>query len=77
MFYQPKEAIDYATAQTLHETMDYVRNFSFDKGLYAQGMENADAVGIELPNGSILGDENNVKFRFDHSFMQMAADGKL
>ena len=77
MFYTPAEAIAYATTEQLKTTMDYVRQFSFDKGLYAQGMKNADAVGIAMPDGSVLGNTQNVKLRFDHSYMQMAADGKL
>lgn len=77
MFYTPAEAVSYATADKLFETMDYVRTFSFDKGLYGEGMESPDALGIELPNGTVLGTDQNVKFRFDHSYMQMAADGKL
>jgi NitT/TauT family transport system substrate-binding protein len=34
-------------------------------------------VGVAYPDGSITGDENNVKFRFDATYMQMAADGEL
>ena len=77
MFYEPSAAISYATADKLFETMDYVRTFSFDNGLYGEGMETPDALGIELPNKTVLGSDENVKFRFDHSYMQMAADGKL
>ena len=77
MFYTPSDAIAYATPEKLFETMDYVRTFSFDKGLYGEGMESPDALGIELPNKTVLGSDQNVKFRFDHTYMQMAADGKL
>mgnify|MGYP001384467231 CR=1 FL=1 len=77
MFYTPAKAIEYARPELLKETMDYVRNFSFNKGLYAQGMDSADAVGIELPDASILGDTNNIRLRFDNSYMEMAAEGQL
>jgi NitT/TauT family transport system substrate-binding protein len=30
-----------------------------------------------MPDGSILGSTTNVKFRYDSTYMQMAADGKL
>jgi NitT/TauT family transport system substrate-binding protein len=57
--------------------MDYVRNFLFDHGILGIGAPNVDFVGIEFADGTILGDANNVKLRFDPSFMQMAADGAL
>jgi NitT/TauT family transport system substrate-binding protein len=34
-------------------------------------------VGIEFPGGKVLGNAANVKMRFDASYMQLAADGKL
>lgn len=77
MFYTPSAALEYSTIDTLEKTMDDVRQFSFDKGLYGQGMDGPDAVGIELGEGRVLGSTDNVKFRFDHRYMQMAADGKL
>jgi NitT/TauT family transport system substrate-binding protein len=57
--------------------MDYVRNFLFDHGILGIGAPNVDFVGIQFPDGTVLGDTNNVKLRFDPSFMQMAADGAL
>lgn len=77
MFYRAQDAVAYATPDRLFKTMDYVRTFSFDKGLYGDGMDSPDALGIELPNKTVLGSDQNVKFRFDHTYMQMAADGKL
>ena len=32
---------------------------------------------MEFPGGKTLGDTNNIKLRFDPSFMAMAAEGKL
>ena len=77
MFYLPEEAVAFGSAAKLKETMEYVRSFSFDKGLYGEGASSKDLVGIELPDGSILGDPANVKLRFTTKYMQMAADGKL
>jgi NitT/TauT family transport system substrate-binding protein len=59
------------------ETMTRVRDFSFAQGLFGQGARSADAVGMAFPGGRTLGDPDNVTLRFDESFMQMAADGKL
>jgi NitT/TauT family transport system substrate-binding protein len=77
MFYQPADAAEFARSQKLKETMEYVRTFSFDHGLYGEGAPDKNLVGILLPDGSIMGDENNVKLRFDATYMQMAADGQI
>ncbi len=77
MFYDPKKAVEFAKSMGLKKTMTMVRDFSFDKGLYGDGAPSADFVGIEFPDKGILGDTKNVKLRFDASYMQMAAEGKL
>lgn len=77
MFYDAGEAAAFSRSDELKKTMDYVRNFSFDHGLFGEGAVSPDFVGIAFPGGHILGDKDNVKLRFDDSYMQMAADGKL
>ena len=77
MFYLPQDAASFTTSAQLKETMEYVRTFSFDHGLYGEGAPDKNLVGIVFPDGAVLGDKNNIKLRFDSSFMQMAADGKL
>jgi len=54
-----------------------VRKFSFAQGLFGQGAKSVDAIGMAFPGGKTLGDAQHVTLRFDESFMQMAADGKL
>ncbi len=77
MFYGAKEAAEFAGDKKLIKTMEYVRTFSFDKGLFGQGASSKDFVGIKFPDGSVLGNKENIKLRFDDTYMQMAADGKL
>jgi len=77
MFYKPAEAAAFAKSPKLKETMEFVRAFSFEKGLFGQGARTKDAVGIGFADGTITGNPKNVKLRFDASYMQMAADGKL
>ncbi|CAK8723928.1 SsuA/THI5-like domain-containing protein [Candidatus Electronema halotolerans] len=77
MFYAPAEAAAFAQNDQVKKTMEYVRSFSFDHGLYGDGAPSKDLVGIAFPDGSVMGDKNNVKLRFDKTFMQMAADSKL
>jgi len=76
MFYNAKNAVEFTRSPQLKETMELVRTFSFDKGLFA-GASSKDFVGISFPDGSVIGDKNNVKFRFDAAVMEMAAAGKL
>ncbi len=77
MFYDPAAAVAQATSPELPTTMSYIANFLFDKGILGEGAPDADFVGIEYPDGTITGDPNNVQFRFNSEFMQMAADGAL
>ena len=77
LFATPTDAVAFTAAPELGTTMDHVRTFLFDKGLLGSGAPSADVIGIELPDGTILGDANNVKLRFTTSYMQMAADGAL
>ena len=76
MFYQAKDAVAFTNSPKLKETMQYVAEFSFDHGLLGEGAADAGFIGIDTPAG-IYGDEGNIKFRFDPSYMQMAAEGKL
>jgi NitT/TauT family transport system substrate-binding protein len=73
----PKEAIAALGGPELVTTMTRVRDFSFSKGLFGPGATAPDTIGMAFPAGKTLGDPANVKLRFDPSFMQLAADGKL
>jgi NitT/TauT family transport system substrate-binding protein len=73
LFSDPADAASFADSQALPKTMDLVRKFSFDHGLLGQGAPSADVVGIQFPDGTVLGDKGNVKLRFDDQFMKMAA----
>jgi NitT/TauT family transport system substrate-binding protein len=77
MFYKPSEGVELARGETLKATMKRVATFSFDHGLYGDGAKSADLVGIQFPDGTIQGDSKNVKLRFDATFMELAAQGKL
>ncbi|MFC1855198.1 putative urea ABC transporter substrate-binding protein [Thermodesulfobacteriota bacterium] len=77
MFYKPKEAVDFVKGDDVKKTMEYVRTFSFDHGLYGDGAPDKDLVGIAFPDDKVIGDKNNIKLRFDSKFMNMAAEGKL
>ena len=77
MFYDPAAAVAQASSPDLPTTMTNVAEFLFDKGILGEGAPSPDFVGVEYPDGTITGDAGNVKFRFDATYMQMAADGAL
>jgi NitT/TauT family transport system substrate-binding protein len=77
LFYTPKEVLAFTTSDDLVKTMELVRTFSFEHGLMGAGAKSVDAIGMEFPGGKTLGDKSNIKLRFDPTFVQMAADGKL
>lgn len=77
LYADPKEAVAATSSPGLVTTMTRVRDFSYAKGLFGQGAKSADAVGMAFPGNKTLGDAGHVTLRFDASYMQMAADGKL
>ncbi len=76
MFYTPADALAFTTGAELPKIQDLVRTFSFEHNLLGEGVASPDVIGIETPAGT-LGDKANIKLRFDPTYMQMAADGKL
>ena len=77
LYVDPKAAVAATSSPALVTTMARVRDFSFANGLFGQGATSADAIGMSFPGDKTLGDANRVTLRFDATFMQMAADGKL
>lgn len=77
LFDKPADALAFTTSPNLSKTMDSVRNFLFAKGLLGSGAASADVIGIEMPDGTVLGDKGNIKLRFSPTFMKAAADGAL
>ena len=76
MFYRPRDAVNFTQDSQLKGTMNLVRRFSAELGLLGEG-KTADSIGIQFPDGTTIGDDKNVKLRFDTAYMQNAADGKL
>ncbi len=76
MFYTPKEAATFMSGQEMPKIMDLVRTFSFEHNLLGEKVKSKDAIGIAIP-ARALGSKQNVKLRFDPTYMKLAADGKL
>jgi NitT/TauT family transport system substrate-binding protein len=77
LYATPASAVAATRTPDFVKKNDLVRKFSFDHGLLGEGAKTVDAVGIEFPGGATLGNKANIKMRYDASYMQMAADGKL
>ena len=77
MFYSAKDAVAFANSPKLPATMSKVASFSFSHGLLGEGAQSNDAIGMSFAREVVTGDKANLKLRFDPSYMQMAADGKL
>jgi len=76
MFYTPKDALAFMSSPDMPKIMDLVRTFSFEHNLLGEKVKSKDAIGISMP-GATLGSRQNVKLRFDPTYMKLAADGKL
>lgn len=76
MFYKPTQALTFNYSDALIKTMANVAEFSFEHGLLGEGAADAKFIGIETPSG-VYGNKQNIKLRFDPTYMQLAADDKL
>jgi len=77
LFDKAADAEAFTKSAAVGTTMDRVRKFLFDKALLGKDAKSADVVGIELGDKQVIGDKDNVKLRFDASFMDAAAKGNL
>ncbi len=70
-----RDAAIYAESADLITVTNRVRQFSFSKGLFGPSAASVDAIGVAFPGGKVLGDRNNIKLRFDATYMKRAATG--
>ena len=77
LFYTAPSALTMTKSQQLKTTMELVRQFCFSHGLLGEKTGSVDDVAIRFPDGSIQGKKDRVRLRFDASYMDMAARGKL
>ena len=77
LFDKAADAEAFTKSAAVGTTMDRVRKFLFEKALLGKDAKSADAVGIELGDKKVLGDKSNIKLRFDATYMDAAAKGKL
>jgi NitT/TauT family transport system substrate-binding protein len=77
LYPDPVEAAAFVRSKDNVSINDLVRKFCFDHGMMGEGAKSVDVFGIAFPNGTVLGNPKNIKFRYDPQFMEMAAQHKL
>ena len=77
MFYKAGEAAAFAKAPSSRRPWNSCAASRSRTACSGRTRKSKDAVGIAFPDGSTLGNAKNVKLRFDATYMQLAADGKL
>lgn len=77
MFYDSESASKFTKSEENKKKMDLVRQFCAGHSLLGDGVTNADAVGIEYPDGSVQGAKGNVKFRYSSKFMEEFTAGTI
>jgi NitT/TauT family transport system substrate-binding protein len=77
MFFDAATAVGFSEGGVLKETMVNMADFLFANGILGEGATSADFIGVTYPDGSTSGDAGNIKFRYDNSYMRMAASGQL
>lgn len=76
-FLLPREAADFVADERFKSTMEFVRTFIFENGLYERDAIGLNTIGIEFTDSSILGDPQNIKLRFLTNYMNWAAGGAV
>lgn len=77
LYATPKSALDFMSSPQIVAANDRVRTFSFANGLFGAGARSADDIGIQFPGGKVLGSPQNIKLRFDPTYVSAAAAGQL
>ena len=72
LYLTPTDAAGFTRSPELPRIMRLVRDFLFDHNLLGDNAKSPDVVGVAFPDGTVLGDPKNVKFRFDATFMEQA-----
>jgi NitT/TauT family transport system substrate-binding protein len=77
LFSEPKDAVAFTTGGDLKTTTERVSKFLFEKSLLGKDAKTEGAIGVEFPDKTVFGDKDNVKFRYDATYMTEAVEGKL
>jgi NitT/TauT family transport system substrate-binding protein len=70
-------AAAFTTAPEFQQKMNLVRQFCYNHGLLGSHSKSVDDVAIKYPGGAVQGKPDRIRLRFDSTYMQLAAGGKL
>ncbi|ABS62861.1 putative ABC transporter, substrate-binding protein [Parvibaculum lavamentivorans DS-1] len=76
-FYDAAEGVEDFSGPKMAASVESVAGFAFAQGLLGPDAKDAGHIGIELADGTVFGDESNVKLRIDTSYMEMASKGEI
>ncbi len=77
LFATPQLAAEFTVAPEFQQKMNLVRQFCFTHGLLGEHTKSVDDVAVSYPGNAVQGKADRIRLRFDASYMQMAAEGKL
>jgi NitT/TauT family transport system substrate-binding protein len=77
LYATPEAARQFMTGGDIVSANERVRTFSFANGLFGAGAKSVDDIGIQFPGGKVLGSAQNVRLRFDPTYVTAAAAGQL
>ena len=77
LFFTPQSAVAFTTAPDFRQKMNLVRQFCYSHGLLGSHSKSVDDVAIQYPGAAVQGKPDRIRLRFDASYMQLAAGGKL
>ena len=76
-FYDAAEGAEVFGGPVMPGMIASTTGFAFAHGLLGPDAKDKGHVGVELADGTIIGNRENVKFRLDTSYMQAAASGEM
>ena len=76
-FYSPRTALNFTRTGKLPDLMQRVARFADAHGLLGQSSQGLTNLGIAFSGEQTLGNPQRILLRFNHDYMQLAADGKL
>ena len=77
IWWQPKEGLKFLQDGQIKSAMEKVADFSFRNGLFGANAKSEKDIGIQYPDGTVFGDEDNIKLRFTDTYLKLAEQNNL
>jgi NitT/TauT family transport system substrate-binding protein len=76
MYYTPSSELAFVNDPNLPKIIKKVAGFCFDHGLFPPTAKSADFIGVQLPNGTVVGNPKNVKIHYVNDYVQALVQAK-